>query len=160
MRPGEARSVLTALAEEATPGVFHCRSWGQNVDGKIVDALEVLAANEPSGKARLCMHPSTDDFEQQMLVAISGSCEDAVHFHPAKSETVVWVRGVAEHCIYDQQGAILRRTALGPEGALYVHTKPGVLHNVVVESEVLVFWEFARGPFAEGSTVPHVLAGP
>lgn len=156
MTPDEARLRLLEIADETADGVFHCRSWGQALDSRAIDALEVIAAHEQSEKARLCMHPSTDEREQQMLVALSGACEDAIHHHPTKSETAIWVRGTATHLTYDEAGEILRETQLGPEDASYVHTEPGVLHNVVVRSDVFVFWEFALGPFVPGSTVPHV----
>ena len=152
----QARKALLRIADETADGVFHCRSWGHALDQRTVDALEVIAAHGPNGKARLCMHPSTAEREQQMLVALSDTCNDEIHHHPTKSETVIWVSGMATHRTYDESGRVLRETLLGPEDARYVHTEQGVPHNVVVRSDVFVFWEFALGPFLPGSTVPHV----
>lgn len=151
MTPEEARRKLTELADETTSGVFHCRTWGQNIDDQHVDALEILAAH--SGKARLCMHPSVGDVEQQMLVAIHRSFDDAIHYHPGKHETVILVRGTANHRTYDSRGHILRTVSLARGGSTYVNTEPGVSHHVVASSRVLVFWELAQGPFRPGSTV-------
>lgn len=151
MTPEEAKRKLSEFADETVPGVFHCRTWGQNIGDQHVDAIEVLAAH--LGKARLCMHPSADDVEQQMLVAISRSFDDAIHYHPWKQETVILVRGSADHCTYDDRGNILRTVSLARGGLTYVNTEPGVSHHVVVSSRVLVFWELAKGPFSPGSTV-------
>ncbi len=156
MNPSHARDMLERLAVETGVGVFHAREWGMSIDGRIMEALSILASSAPNAKARLCMHPSTDDAEQQMLVALHRSCSDVIHLHPGKGETVVHVSGEAEHRMYDREGSITRVTELGPDAALYVQTPAGVAHNLIVRSDVFVFWEFARGPFRPGSTVPFV----
>lgn len=151
MTPEEAKRKLSEFADETGTGVFHCRNWGQSISDQHVDALEALAAH--LGKARLCLHPSADDVEQQMLVAINRSFGDAIHYHPWKRETVILVRGSADHRTYDNQRKILRTVSLARGGSTYVNTEPGVSHHVVVSSRVLVFWELAQGPFSPGSTV-------
>ena len=149
----QAKSELETVADMVTEGVYHCRSWGNPLGSRTVDALGTLALFSRSGKARLCMHPSTTDAEQQMLVAISSTCADRIHLHPNKAETLLLVDGRGIHLTYDLDGTELRRTALGHDDFTYVNTQPGIPHHVLVESEVLIFWEFIRGPFGPDSTV-------
>ncbi len=150
----EAHRVLSSVADCHLPGVYHSRSWGIRLNESFLDALAIIAKESDNGKARLCMHPSPDDREQQMLVALTRDCVDQIHLHPDKGETVLWVRGSAEHRTFDKSGAIVQRTALGPLGFQYVHTPAGVPHHVVILSEVFIFWEFAKGPFGKNSTIP------
>ena len=149
----EALKNLSSIAEETTEGVFHCRSWGQNISKPILDSIEVLATGLEGGKSRLCLHPDTDDAEQQMLVAIQHGRVDPVHFHPDKNETLLWVKGTGEHRQYDSERSITQILPLGRRGYSYVNTPAGVYHHVVVLSEVLLFWEFSKGPFTSTSTV-------
>jgi len=154
MNSHEAHRILNGVANSNLPGVYHSRSWGTRLDESFLDALEVVAKESQNGKARLCMHPGPEDQEQQMLVALTKDCVDQIHFHPDKGETVLWVRGSAEHRTFDRSGAIVQRTGLGPTDFQYLHTPAGVPHHVVVLSEVFIFWEFGKGPFRQNSTVP------
>ena len=149
-----AKKILSTVAEARGPGVYHSRRWGIRFDESFVDALEVLAQESRNGKARLCLHPNKEDSEQQMLVALSKDCADEVHFHPWKGETVLWVRGEAEHRTFDEFGLIAEKTLLGPSDFKYLHTPAHVPHHVVVLTDTFVFWELAGGPFRSDSTRP------
>jgi len=150
----KAHRLLSEVGVSRLPGVYHSRSWGIRFGEDVLDALEIVAKESENDKARLCLHPSPKDLEQQMLVALTKKCIDQIHFHPDKGESVLWVRGVAEHRTFDMSGTVLKKTQLGPSDFRYVHTPPGVPHHVVVLSEVFIFWEFAKGPFGPNSTVP------
>ena len=156
MNLAEAEDFLESMASRTQAGVYHCENWGMSVERSTVTALEVLASSLPGRKARLCMHPSLEDPNQQMLVAIHRDCGDEIHFHPRKDETVVWVEGSADHHSYDAQGNIEKSVRLSEERFRYVSTKKMTPHNVVVVSEVFVFWEFGYGPFRSDSTVSFV----
>jgi cupin fold WbuC family metalloprotein len=149
----QAKSELETVADTVAEGVYHCRSWGNALDTGAVSALGTVALFSRSGKARLCMHPSTTDAEQQMLVAISSNCADRIHLHPNKAETLLLVEGRGVHVTYDLNGTELSRTTLGQDDFTYVNTQPGIPHHVLVKSKILIFWEFSRGPFGPDSTV-------
>lgn len=150
----EAHQLLSEVGDSQLPGVYHSRSWGTRFDESIPDALAAIAKQSENGKARLCLHPTPDDQEQQMLVALDKECMDQIHLHPDKGETLLWVRGAAEHRTFDISGRILQETLLGPSDFQYLHTPAGVPHHVVILSDVFIFWEFAQGPFGPNSTVP------
>lgn len=150
----EAYKLLSEIGDSHLPGVYHSRTWGIRFDENILDALEAIAKQGENGKARLCLHPTPGEQEQQMLVALSKACVDQIHFHPDKSETILWVRGAAEHRTFDKSGKIMQKTLLGLSDFRYLQTPVGVPHHVVILSDVFIFWEFARGPFGPKSTVP------
>ena len=150
----KAHQLLSKVGDSHLPGVYHSRAWGIRFDEGILDALEAIAKQSDNGKARLCLHPTPEDQEQQMLVALTKDCVDQIHFHPNKGETVLWVRGAAEHRTFDMSGKIQHVTLIGPSDFRYLHTPAGAPHHVVILSDVFIFWEFAKGPFGPNSTVP------
>lgn len=150
----EAHQLLSKLGDSHLPGVYHSHSWGIRFGEDVLDALEIIAKESENGKARLCLHPTPEDQEQQMLVVLNKACIDQIHYHPDKGETVLWVRGAGEHRTFDMSGKILHKTVLGSSDFRYLHTPAGVPHHVVILSDVFIFWEFAKGPFGPNSTVP------
>lgn len=160
MNLSEAQLVLGEVARETLPGVFHAYSWGIKVGEDIFDALGVVSEASGNGKARLCLHPSPEETEQQMIVALSKACSDQIHFHPEKSETVIWVKGEAEHRKFDARGTLTESTLLGPSGHRYVHTPPRIPHHTVVKSEIVIFFEISKGPFGPNSTIPADFSSP
>jgi cupin fold WbuC family metalloprotein len=123
------------------------------VSQDLVNAVMALAKLTVQRKARLCMHPSPSDDEQQMLLAINRDYLDKAHYHPDKAETLIWVGGRGEHETLSDTGVLMKKTVLGPGHVGYVHTSAGVPHRVIARSEVLIFWEFSRGPFGQNSTL-------
>lgn len=154
MTLNEAHQVLSEVADSHMVGVYHCRSWGTRFEENFVSALESVAMASQNGKARLCLHPAPNESQQEMLVVLTKDCVDQIHLHPDKGETVLWVKGSAEHRTFTMSGSIVQETLLGPSHYRYLHTPAGVPHHVVVKSDLFVFWEFARGPFGPNSTVP------
>lgn len=150
----KAHELLSKVGISHQPGVYHSKSWGIRFDDSILDALEAIAKKCKNGKARLCLHPTSQDQEQQMLVALTKDCVDQVHFHPDKGETVLWVRGEAEHRTLDMSGKIQRVTPVGQSDFRYLHTPAGTPHHFVILSDTFMFWEFAKGPYGPTSTVP------
>lgn len=139
--------------DETSPGVFHARSWGMTLNIEVLRCLANLAQKRPEGRSRLCLHPSPDSLEQQMVIAIAQGAQDPIHMHPTKRESLLRVSGEAEHVLYSPSGAEISRTRLGDDGCQYVSTPVGVFHSLVVISDVFVFWELAIGPFDKASTV-------
>ena len=154
MKLNHAEHLLNSIATQTQPGVYHSDFWGQSVPDSIVSALETIARENPNRKARLCMHPTLEDENQQMLVALHKECVDTVHFHPRSAEAVVWVKGLADHFSYSAHGELDRSIRLGKGNAVYVSTPEGIPHNILILSDVFVFWEFSKGPFLKDSSIP------
>ena len=145
---------IRTFATETSLGVFHCHSWGLTLDSSIIDALIVEARANQNNRARICMHPSVDDLEQQMLIVMVDNAFDAPHMHLDKKEALIPIVGAAEYQTFNHEGALVDRVLLGEDGARYVSSPLGVHHRVVLKTPVFAFWEFALGPFTSESTIP------
>lgn len=137
---------------EVSPGVYHAKSWGITLTSKDVEALIDKAKANPLGRARLCLHPSPDDVEQQMLIALTDQVPDPIHKHPSKREAILPVYGVAHHICYDDSGNTISRTRLESSAAIYCSSPLNTYHHLELETGVFVFWEFALGPFDTNAT--------
>lgn len=135
---------------ETSPGVFHAKAWGLSITRAHVEAL--LERCSSLGRSRICMHPSPDEEEQQMLVAISPLSPDVPHMHPEKYETLIPLRGNALYVTYNSSGSVAETLELSPESPVSVCTPPRTIHSIQVLSDFFLFWELARGPFTRNST--------
>ena len=145
---------LSDVAIETSPGVFHAREWGLRIGATLVEEVAAIALAHPQGRARLCMHPSVSDAEQQMLIALRGGSRDPIHRHPLKREALVPHLGAATYRTYDDAGLVTSVSPMGGGGLAYVSSPLDTYHALEVTSDVFVFWEFALGPFDRHSTVP------
>jgi cupin fold WbuC family metalloprotein len=145
---------IRSFTKETSPGVFHCHSWGLALDSDIIGALTIEAKANNNNRARICMHPTVDDFEQQMLIVMVDNAFDTPHKHLHKKEALIPIVGAAEYQTFDHEGALVDRLLLGEDGARYVSSPLGVHHRVVLKTSVFAFWEFALGPFTSESTIP------
>jgi cupin fold WbuC family metalloprotein len=145
---------IRSFTTETSPGVFHCHSWGLTVDPSIVEALTAEAKANQNNRARICMHPTVEDIEQQMLIVMVDNAVDVPHMHLHKREALIPIVGAAEYQTFDHRGVLLGRQVMGKDAAQYVSSPLGVYHRVVLKEPVFAFWEFALGPFTSGSTIP------
>ena len=144
---------LRSIANESSSGVFHCYEWGMSLSSDALDSLIAVARASRDKRARLCMHPSIQDVEQQMLIVMVDDAEDSPHMHPQKREAMLPVAGAARYEIFDDSGTLVDSRLLGPGGLMYVSSPVGVYHRLVLLGPVFAFWEFAQGPFDSQSTV-------
>ena len=147
-------SNLREFAIECSPGVFHCRKWGTAIKSEAVQLLIVEARHNPRYRARLCLHPTPQEAEQQMLIVMVEGAIDAPHMHPHKREALVPILGTAEYQEFDDTGAVQNRILLGQQETMYVSSPLSVFHRVVLLEPVFAFWEFSVGPFTQSSTIP------
>lgn len=150
LRPSD---YLRSIAEETAVGVFHCRKWGMSLSVEVLEALTLEARASQLKRARLCMHPTTQAAEQQMLIVMADDAEDAPHMHPQKREALLPIAGSAQYEIFDDSGNLIGSKLLGPGGLMYVSSPIGVYHRIVLLEPVFAFWEFTQGPFNSQSTV-------
>lgn len=144
---------IRTFATETSLGVFHCQSWGMTLDYSVIEALTAEARANSSNRARICMHPTVDDLEQQMLIVMVDNAYDAPHKHPHKREALIPVVGAAEYQTFDNEGIFMDQLLMGEGGVRYVSSPLGVHHRVVLRTPVFAFWEFALGPFTGESTI-------
>ena len=140
-------SILSTIARQTAPSVFHCYSRDIFLSQQVIDELFAVARSTARQRARLCMHQAAEEREQQMLIAFIRGAIDLPHNHLGKREALLPVLGEADYITYDIDGKEVNRVRLSPEGVMYTSSPPGVHHNIEVISKEFVFWEFSPGPF-------------
>ena len=140
-------------ATETMPGVFHATAWGQPLEENLLDLLIERAKLNSNRKARLCLHPTSDEILQVTYLAFSSPYSDKVHKHPHRPEVVVPILGIARHSTFDQEGRILRSQVLDGNNPVANSTQKDSWHALEVLSESFVMIEIGIGPFVPTSTV-------
>ncbi len=131
------------------------------VDDALIDRVVSAALEEPLRRARLCLHSSSQDPVHEMMIALCCDTEIAPHRHMTKSESFHVIRGLLTVVLYDDEGRVVERIALGVPGGdrpFAYRLGRGRWHTVVVESDVAVIHEVISGPFVEGDaeTAPWI----
>ena len=135
------------------PGVFHATAWGQPLEENLLDLLIERAKLNSNRKARLCLHPTSDEILQVTYLAFSSPYSDKVHKHPHRPEVVVPILGIARHSTFDLEGRILRSQVLDGNNPVANSTQKDSWHALEVLSESFVMIEIGTGPFTSTSTV-------
>jgi cupin fold WbuC family metalloprotein len=144
---------VVVIENETLPGVFHAKTWGQPLEEDLLDQLIEKATLNSNRKARLCLHPTSDEILQVTYLAFSKPYADRIHNHPHRPEVVLPILGEARHTSYDFEGAILESRTLSGTNPVAVSTQIGTWHALEVISEFFVMVEIGTGPFLPTSTV-------
>lgn len=139
-------------ATETMPGVFHAAAWGQPLEENLIELLIEKAKLNSNRKARLCLHPTSDELLQVTYLAFSSPYSDRVHRHPHRPEVVIPIHGLARHSTYDNEGRILRSELLDGNNPVANSTEIDSWHALEVLSENFVMIEIGTGPFLSTST--------
>jgi cupin fold WbuC family metalloprotein len=138
---------------ETLPGVFHAKSWGQILDENLLEQLIEVAKLNSNRKARLCLHPTSDEMLQVTYLAFSRPYADKIHKHPHRPEVVIPILGEARHTSYDMQGNVSGSRILKGTIPVAVSTQVETWHALEVISEFFVMVEIGTGPFLPTSTI-------
>ncbi len=138
---------------ETKPGVFHAKGWGQSLEENLLEKLIEEARVNANRKARLCLHPTSDEMLQVTYLAFIRPYSDKIHKHPHRPEVVIPILGEALHTTFDNEGKILESRILKGENPVAVSTQISAWHALEVASEFFIMVEIGTGPFLESSTV-------
>jgi cupin fold WbuC family metalloprotein len=138
---------------ETMPGVFHASAWGQPIDENLIELLIENAKVNSNRKARLCLHPTSDELLQVTYLAFSSPYSDKVHKHPHRPEVVIPVYGLARHSTFDLKGRILNSQVLDGSNPVANSTDANSWHSLEVLSDSFVMIEIGTGPFLSTSTL-------
>lgn len=132
------------------PEVFHIDQDVAVVGEEWLARLKGAAASSPLRRARLCLHRSSDDLVQEMVIAL---CRDVLfrpHRHAAKSESFHIIEGELDVLIFDDEGRTVRAVPMGPPGSgrmfCYRLCVPA-WHAVLPQTPQVIFHETTTGPF-------------
>jgi cupin fold WbuC family metalloprotein len=133
------------------PATFNSRGPITEVGAEWLPRLKREAARAELRRARLCLHQSTTDTVQEMLIAL---CQDSLihpHRHLDRSESFHVVEGELVVLIFDSRGGLKKRIPMAPIGVgkqfMYRLSSPD-WHTVVPLSEFVVLHEVSAGPFS------------
>jgi cupin fold WbuC family metalloprotein len=141
------------LMIETTPGVFHANAWGQRLQENLIEELIRHAQLNPNRKARLCLHPTSDELLQVTYLAFSKPYLDKIHMHPHRPEIVIPVHGLAVHNVFDEHGKVLRSQLLSGRNPVANSTQTKEWHAIELQTENFVMIEIGTGPFLPTSTI-------
>jgi cupin fold WbuC family metalloprotein len=91
-----------------------------------------------------------------MLIASHHETYVAPHMHPTKSETFLILEGFADVFLFDDDGGLKERIAMGPASSnrpFFYRMPARQFHALTIASDVLVFVESTKGPFNSSQTV-------
>ncbi len=120
------------------------------VDQAMIDRLKRRAAESPRHVFRLCMHRSTDDAVQEMVVAFHEGAYSRPHRHPHSSASIHIIEGEMDVFVFDREGAVTGKHELGVKGsgkAFCLRNEADCWHMTVPKSEFTVMHEAIAGPF-------------
>lgn len=165
-RHNRAPEIFTAIAAIALPGADRRTQSPMNavlfadddivvVDGELLQTLRDMAKAAPLKRSRYCLHRSSEDPIQEMVIAFARGSYVRPHRHNGKSESFHILEGLLQVILLDDDGRVMRRIPLGPPGS----GRPSVYriscnawHYVLIESESVIFHETTNGPFIPGQT--------
>lgn len=119
-----------------------------------VEDLKRQAKAAPRGRYRLCLHRSTQDQVQEMVIVAPRGTYFRPHRHPAgKTESYHVVDGSMSVFFFDDSGRVIRRIDMGSlaSGKTYLYRLSNrIWHIPVPTSEYVVYHEVYCGPFGPG----------
>lgn len=87
-----------------SPTVLHAREPITTVSSDLIGKLKGMALNAPLKRARLCLHLSTSDTVQEMVIALHETTYIRPHRHPTQSESFHMIEGSVLVAFFDDQG--------------------------------------------------------
>ncbi|MBR5282812.1 MAG: WbuC family cupin fold metalloprotein [Alistipes sp.] len=116
-----------------------------------MDAVAEKATQSPRRRMNYNFHRSTDEPINRLLNVMHRGSYLPVHRHldPARSESIIVVRGKVGLTIYDDAGAEVESRIVGAGcDTVGVDIEAGVWHGLVVLEDDTVLFEVKQGPFA------------
>lgn len=136
--------------KEINPEVFYAKSSIAKVDRLAIDFLKEKAAANPRKRARLCLHPDTEDALHEMIIVHARDAYVRPHRHIGKPESFHVIEGQLKVLIFDELGSVIETIEMGDLSSgktfCYRLSEP-LFHTVVPLSDFVVFHEVTKGPF-------------
>ncbi len=131
-------------------------------DGGVVrvtaaDVVEVRSrgARSPRRRARLCLHPGSEETLHEMVICLVAGTYVQPHRHVGKSESFHLIEGELDVVLFQDNGSVQDVIRMGSYRSgrtfLYRLMEP-CYHTVLVKSPFVVFHETTNGPFRATET--------
>lgn len=107
-------------------------------------------------RSRICVHKSSTDILQEMLLTLRRGTYVRPHKHLRKAESFHIIQGAGYIVIFDDDGGIHKVIPLGDYASgdpFYYRLDEARFHMVMLTSEELLFHETTIGPFVKEETI-------
>lgn len=139
-----------ANMKQVSPSVFVADQPVSEIGLREIEIIKQVALTNGQGQARICAHENADDNVHEMLIALTGKPYVRAHRHPGKTESFHMIEGRLTVVLFDYDGLVDRRVALGALGtdrSVYYRLSRAQFHTVLAEDDMVVFHEVTNGPF-------------
>jgi cupin fold WbuC family metalloprotein len=119
------------------------------VDQTLITHLKERALKAPQRRFRLCLHHSSDEPVQEMIVVHCRENYSRPHYHRAPSSCMI-LEGELTVVLFDDAGHVTQRIEMGARESgkpFTIRIGPDCWHMPVCTSKQLVFYETMTGPF-------------
>ena len=125
------------------------------VDTALIEKLKTEALRSPLGRYRICMHHSTEDPMQDMIVVHRRGNYSRPHYHPRAAMSYTMIEGRMDVLIFDDTGAVTQRVRMrchgDPDGGtVSLHLCEGIVYTPVCLTQTAVFHETLSAPNPQG----------
>jgi len=127
---------------EASGAIFNTDAV-MSVDEKLLETIKARAGESPRGRFRFCLHQSTSEPVQEMIIAHTRASYTRPHRQDA-SKLYVMIEGELMVFVFDEQGGISQRILLRPGSQptpCCLRLAPGWWHTTFALSDVAVVCE-------------------
>ena len=134
-----------------------------SVDQSIVELLKQRAKQADLRRFRLCLHHSTDEPVQEMLIAACGDGYCQPHRHPGRSEMYLVIEGDVAVFLFGETGKLAETIELGPPGsgkAFCCRLSSSDCHMLVSRAQTAVYMEVLSGPNPDGRATEYAAWSP
>ena len=131
------------------------------VNREVVVKLKEMAEKTELQRARLCLHPNTNDSLQEMIIYLTGSCDIDVSYHINKDESLAVIEGEGRHDFYSDDNKVYSSYRLanfktmlkrGSDFRCFTRINRFVPHKIIPSSEGVAIYEATTGPFHREDT--------
>lgn len=118
------------------------------VTSRMLDDLIARAGETTRLRTNYNIHESLSDPVQRLFVAAGRHSYFRPHRHVGKSEFAIVLRGLFDVILFDDDGVVTERTAIGPDtGILGLEIPADQCHTWIPMAEQSLFFEVKQGPY-------------
>lgn len=139
--------------KETDEALFNTEALLQ-VDCGMIAKLKTLAERSPTRRFRLCLHQSTEEAVQEMIVVHCRENYSRPHAHRVPLTYLV-LDGALRVLLFDDSGAVTHSIDLSPFGSgnpFALRIEPERWYMPVCMTSQVVFFETKTGPFRRDAT--------
>ncbi|EMJ47982.1 WbuC family cupin fold metalloprotein [Leptospira santarosai] len=145
-------NLQTKVSEE----VYHSTESLLNIHKEDIQKLIKIAKETKRKRARICSHPNSNEFLQEMFIVHPKGTYVRPHKHINKSESMMILEGEVDFITFEETGEIDRVLNMGSYNTgkiFYDSMRSSIYHTLLIRSEWLVFLEITKGPFKKEDTI-------